>query len=60
MYRLITLEANGAVPIDDFVVIGMAARKLAVTDSDLVVRIANYSSGPDEQLPQLVSITQQS
>jgi hypothetical protein len=30
----------------------------AVTDDDLLVCIANYGSGP-EQVPQLVSITQQ-
>ena len=33
--------------------------QLGVTDSDLVVHVANYSSEP-EQLPQLVSVQQQS
>ena len=34
-------------------------RELGVTVSDLVAHVANYSDGP-EQLPQLVSVTQQS
>jgi hypothetical protein len=45
-------------PVQAMTAVAELKQQHAVTDDDLLVCIANYGSGP-EQVPQLVSITQQ-